>query len=120
MFLASATKLGQCQDRALLFGLQQRIGKKIDARERIVSFIPEYVAYLLNRLNQGEDGKVPYERIRGKKPTILGLEFGEKLLYKIRRGPKLEKIKEDAIHEYKDKQPKQLPPPAEAKKPSFE
>tara|TARA_R110002073_G_scaffold273422_2_gene436879 strand:+ start:397 stop:1050 length:654 start_codon:yes stop_codon:yes gene_type:complete len=33
---------------------------------------------------------------------------------------KLEKIKEDAIHEYKDKQPKQLPPPAEAKKPSFE
>ena len=74
------------------------MGRKIDARERIVSFIPEYVAYLLNRLSQGEDGKVPYERIRGKKPTILGLEFGEKLLYKIKRGPKLEKINEGWQH----------------------
>ena len=73
--------------RALLLGLQERIGRKIDARERIVSFIPEYVAYLLNRLSLGEDGKVPYERIRGKKPTILGLELGEKLLYKLKRGP---------------------------------
>ena len=58
-----------------------------------MSFIFEYVAYLLNRLSQGEDGKVPYERIRGKKPTILGLEFGEKLFYKVKRGAKLEKIK---------------------------
>ncbi len=70
------------------------MGRKIDAREKIVGFIPEYVAYLLNRLSQGEDGKVPYERIRGKKPTILGLEFGEKLLYKVKRGSKLEKINE--------------------------
>ena len=84
--------------RALLLGLQERLGRKIDARERIVSFIPEYVAYLLNRLSQGEDGKVPYERIRGKKPTILGLEFGEKLLYKVKRGSKLEKINERWEH----------------------
>ena len=34
---------------------------------------------------------MPYERIRGKKPTILGLEFGEKVLYKFKRGSKLEK-----------------------------
>ncbi len=84
--------------RASLLGLQERVGRKIDARERIVRFIPEYVAYLLNRLSQGEDGKVPYERIRGKKPTILGLEFGEKLLYKTKRGPKLEKINERWDH----------------------
>ena len=84
--------------RALLLGLQERIGRKIDARERIVSFIPEYVAYLFDRLTQGEDGKVPYERIRGKKPTILGLEFGEKLLYKVKKGSKLEKINERWEH----------------------
>ena len=70
------------------------MGRKIDARERIGSFIPEYVAYLLNRLNQGADGKVPYERIRGKSSTILGLEFGEKLVYKLKKGPKLEKIED--------------------------
>ena len=44
--------------RALLLGLQERIGRKIHARERIASSIPEYVAYLLIS-NQGEDGKVP-------------------------------------------------------------
>ena len=30
----------------------------MDARERIMAFIPEYTAGLLNRLDQGDDGKV--------------------------------------------------------------
>ena len=64
----------------------------MDARERIVAFIPEYAAYLLNRLQQGNDGKVPYERLKGKRPTILGIEFGEKVLYKLRMGAQMEKI----------------------------
>ena len=38
--------------RALYLGLEERLGFKVDARERIVSFIPEYGAYLLNRLKQ--------------------------------------------------------------------
>ena len=33
---------------------------KPNAMERIVSFILEYAAKLMNRLSQGEDGKVPY------------------------------------------------------------
>ena len=32
------------------------------------------------RLLRGEDAKVAYERAKGKKPTTMGLEFGEKLL----------------------------------------
>ena len=63
-------------------GLQERLGEVVDARERIVAFMPEYAAYLRNRLAQGTDGKVAYERIKGKKPSILGIEFGEKVLYK--------------------------------------
>ena len=39
--------------RALFLGLQDRLGRKIDARERIVAFIPEYAAYLMNRLMHG-------------------------------------------------------------------
>ena len=58
-----------------------------------MAFIPEYVAYLMNRLCVGSDGKVAYERVWGKKPTILDVEFGEKVLYKAKRGAKLEKIK---------------------------
>ena len=66
------------QIRALFVGLGDRLGRQLDARERIVAFISEYAAYLLNRLHKGLDGKVPFERVRGKKPTVLGVEFGEK------------------------------------------
>ena len=59
--------------RALFVALQGRIGRKLDARERIVAFIPEYAAYLINRLSQGTDGKVAYERMKGKKPTVMGI-----------------------------------------------
>ena len=72
--------------RALDLGLQEKMAVKIDSRERIVAFIPEYAAYLLNRLHVGTDGKVPYERVKGKKPTVLGIEFGEKVLYKNQAG----------------------------------
>jgi hypothetical protein len=78
--------------RAMFLGFQERLGKKVDARERIVAFIPEYAAYLMNRLVQGADGKVAYERIKGKKPSILGIEFGEKVLFKVKLGQKMEKI----------------------------
>ena len=74
---------------ALLLGLQDRIGRDIDSRERIKGVIPEYVAYRLNRLGQGEDGKVQYERMKGKTPTILGIEFREKLLHKEKKKHKL-------------------------------
>jgi hypothetical protein len=80
------------QVRAIFLGLQERMGGKLDARERIVTFIPEYAAYLMNRLEKGKDGKVGYERVKGKKPTVLGLEFGEKVLYKVKPKEKMEKI----------------------------
>ena len=46
----------------------------------------------MNRLEVGKDGKVAYDRAKGKKPTVLGVEFGEKLLYKVKPAAKLEKI----------------------------
>ena len=67
--------------------------RELDARERIVACVPEYAAYLENRLSQGQDGMVAYERIKDKKPTILGVEFGEKVMFKKRVGSRLEKIK---------------------------
>ena len=63
--------------RALFLALQESQKRNIDARERIVAFIPEYAAYLINRLTLGQDGKVAYERTKGKKPSVLGIEFGE-------------------------------------------
>ena len=80
------------QIRAIFLGFQERLGRKVDTRERIVGFIPEYAAYLMNRLSVGRDGKVAYERIKGKKPTVMGLEFGEKVLYKPMKTVKIDKI----------------------------
>ena len=34
--------------RAIFFGLEERLDRTLDARERIVAFIPEYAAYLMN------------------------------------------------------------------------
>jgi hypothetical protein len=75
------------QIRVLLLGLQEHLGVKVDGRERLLSFIPEYAAYLLNRLQVWSAGRVAYERVKGKRPRILGLEFGEKVLYKKRGLP---------------------------------
>ena len=68
--------------RAVLLGLEERLGVYLDSRERIIAFIPSYVAYLLNRLHEGTDGKTPYQRIRGKKSHVRVPEFGELVLYK--------------------------------------
>eukprot|EP00973_Karenia_brevis_P034012 4693077-Karenia_brevis.AAC.1 len=69
------------------------LSRDVDAKERLVAFIPAYAAYLYNRLHRGEDGKVPYERVKGKKPTVVGIEFGEKVLYRRPTGAKMEKLK---------------------------
>ena len=83
------------QLRALLLAFEGRIGRRLDVQEKIVMFMPEYAAYLINRLEVGKDGKTSYERTKGKKATLLGIEFGEKLLYKVKKDAKLAKARED-------------------------
>ena len=80
------------QLRALLMAFEGRIGREINAKEPVVTFMPEYAAYLMNRREVGKDGKTAYERSKGKKATVLGIEFGEKLLYKVKPKDKNEKI----------------------------
>eukprot|EP00973_Karenia_brevis_P038608 5327574-Karenia_brevis.AAC.1 len=43
--------------RAILLSLEEMMRREINAKERIVSFIPAYAAYLYNRLHRGDDGK---------------------------------------------------------------
>eukprot|EP00973_Karenia_brevis_P051095 7095508-Karenia_brevis.AAC.1 len=62
------------------------MSRDIDAMERIVVFITAYAAYLYSKLQRGEDGKVAYERVKRKKPTVVGIEFGEKVLYRRAEG----------------------------------
>ena len=63
----------------------------------------EYASVLWNRYVVSADGKTAYERLRGKKPRMLGLEFGEKLHWKrsvatIHRTDKLDSVWEEGIY----------------------
>ena len=47
--------------RSLFLGLEERVERNIDARERIVAFMPEYASYLVNRLAVGQLDSQPVE-----------------------------------------------------------
>ena len=68
--------------RALFLAFQERVGSKVDTRERVVSFIPEYAAYLMNRLDVGTDGKVAYERVKGRNRLFWESNLGRKFYTK--------------------------------------
>ena len=78
--------------RTLRSALEERLGVKVKSEERIIVFMAEYAAYLINKLEIGKDGKTAYERNKGKKGVVLAIEFGEKLLWKTRPKNKLEKL----------------------------
>eukprot|EP00973_Karenia_brevis_P031845 4394143-Karenia_brevis.AAC.1 len=50
--------------RLILLSLEERTNRDIDAKERLVAFMPAYAAYVYHRLHRGEDGKVAYERVK--------------------------------------------------------
>ena len=87
-----AVKEIEGQLRVMKLALEDRIGKEIDAEACVLTFAAEYASYLINRLLLGKDGKTAGERSKGKSATVLGLEFGEKVLYKKKAKAKMEKI----------------------------
>lgn len=79
--------------RTLKSALDERVGVRIDVRHPVLTWLCEYAGYLMNRLEVASDGKTAYERNKGKPTEVLGLEFGEKVLWKFRgKGNKMEKI----------------------------
>ena len=64
--------------RALLLAVEERVQEVMDPNEPMAQFIPEFGAYVMNRLLVGKDGKTAIERSKGKKATVIGIECGEK------------------------------------------
>ena len=82
------------QVRAILLALEDKLGAKVAAEEPIVTYIPDHAMYLINRLEVGKDGKTAYERVKGKVASVLGLEFGEKVLFmKAAKGKLMAKLR---------------------------
>ncbi len=85
------------QLRAALLELESRLAVQVAAEKPIITFLPEYVAYLINRLEVGKYGKTGYERVKGK-GAVIGLEFGETVLWKKRKASKEAKLRSRWAH----------------------
>jgi len=75
---------------------------KLGIGHPVWSWMAEYAAFLLTRFEVGTDGRTAYERMKGKKAKVQGMEFAEGILWKRRRegGPlgKLTCMWEDGVY----------------------
>lgn len=78
--------------RTLKSACEHRWGLTLKPGEKTVLFIAEYASYLVNKLEVGKDGKTAWERSRGKRGVVMAVEFGEKVLWKIKQSGKLAKM----------------------------
>ena len=69
------------QVRTLEAALEHRAGTRIPPDARILCWLVEFAAYLMNRCDGGSDGKTPLQRLHGRRDNTPILEFGEKTWY---------------------------------------
>ena len=70
--------------RTLRSALEERIGVTLEIGDAIWPWLVEYASYLLNRMEVSHDGKTAYERLKGKRSKVIGVEFGETVMWKRR------------------------------------
>ena len=81
-FIERAIQDEEGQIRTVKADLESKIGTKISSSHDIVPWLVEYAAVLLNRGQVGADGRTAYERLKGKKAALPGMQFGERILWK--------------------------------------
>ena len=78
--------------RTLKSAMDEKFGVRVDVRHPVLTWLCEYTGYMMNRMEVARDGKTPYERVKGKKAEVIGLEFGERVLWKHPPGRSMDKI----------------------------
>ena len=68
--------------RTMKLDLEEKLGVPIPCAHPIMSWMVEHAAETLNRYLVGEDGKTPYERLRGKKYRGEMYEFGRWMMHR--------------------------------------
>ena len=76
-----AVGLSAGQARTLKAALEHRIGASVPPDARILCWLVEFAAYLMNRCDIGSDGKTRLQRLHGRRDNTPILEFGERILY---------------------------------------
>ena len=69
------------QARSLKAALEHRVGVKVPPAARILCWLVEFTAHLMNRCDIGSDGKTPIHTLHGRRDNTPILEFGENILY---------------------------------------
>ena len=72
----------QGQIRSMKFAIDERISTDLSGSSKVLCWLVEFAALLINRYSVGHDGKTPYERLKGKKSNMFGFEFGERVLFR--------------------------------------
>jgi hypothetical protein len=78
--------------RTLKSSLDERMKCRINVLHPISTWLCEYTTFMMNRMEVGSDGKTAYERVKGKRCEVAGLEFAERGLYKYHGGKRMEKV----------------------------
>ena len=73
-----AVGLVASQVRTLKAAVEHRIGVRVPPVARILCWLVEFAAYLMNRGDIGRDGKTALQRLHGRRDNTPIVEFGEK------------------------------------------
>ena len=84
-YIERAVQTVQGVIRTMRSALEEKWGVSIGIDHAVWSWLVEYAGWLITRCEVGKDGRTPYERMKGKKGRIQGMEFGEGVWWKRRR-----------------------------------
>ena len=70
------------QARVMLDALEAKWKLNIPYYHPVIGFLVEYSAFLPNIYEVGKDGRTSFERCKGKRARIVGIEFGESVMWK--------------------------------------
>ena len=59
--------------RTLKSSLDERMGVKIDVWHPVLTWICDFVGFMMNRMEVASDGKTLYERVKGTRSEVTGL-----------------------------------------------
>ena len=68
--------------RTMKFALEKRLGVQICSSHPLMAWIVEHAAETLNRFHVGQDGRTPFERVKGKAYKGEVVEFGRVIYHR--------------------------------------
>ena len=71
--------------RVHLMALERKIDGFIPSAHPLMAWLVEHVSDIITKYLQSSDGKTGYQRLFGKSVHEEGLEFGEKVMYRLKR-----------------------------------